>query len=65
MLGLAGQLCERDGLALGMMKANVVSAEELPLAEYIDIETARHLRCANRTDFGKRMAELFAKSKGK
>jgi 2-(1,2-epoxy-1,2-dihydrophenyl)acetyl-CoA isomerase len=65
VLGLAEQLCDRDGLAMGMMKANVVSAEQLPLAEYIDIETARHLRCANRPDFGKRMAELFAKSRGK
>ncbi len=62
---LGDQLCERDPLALGMMKANVVSAEELPLSEYIDIETARHLRCAGRPDFAERMAALFAKSKGK
>ena len=61
---LADQLCVRDPLALGMMKANVVSAELLQLAEYIDIETARHLRCASRPDFGTRMAALFAKSKG-
>ncbi len=61
---LAQQLCDRDPLALAMMKANVVSAETLPLSDYIAIETARHLRCANRPDFAKRMAELFAKSKG-
>jgi 2-(1,2-epoxy-1,2-dihydrophenyl)acetyl-CoA isomerase len=60
---LATQLCDRDPLALGMMKANVVSAENLPFADYIDIETARHLRCAGRPDFADRMAALFAKSK--
>ena len=58
-------MCERDGLALGMMKANALSAEALPMADYIAIETARHLRCAGRPDFAERMAELFAKSKGK
>jgi 2-(1,2-epoxy-1,2-dihydrophenyl)acetyl-CoA isomerase len=60
---LARQLCDRDDLALGMMKANIVSAETLPLADYIAIETARHLRCAGRPDFAKRMAQLFEKSK--
>lgn len=60
---LARQLCERDPLALAMMKANALSAEALPLADYIDIETARHLRCAGRPDFGERMAELFARSR--
>lgn len=62
---LAEQLCERDPLALGLMKANVVSAETLSLAEYIQIETARHLRCAGRPDFAERMTALFAKSRGK
>lgn len=62
---LAQQLCDRDPLALGMMKANALSAETLPMADYIAIETARHLRCAGRPDFAERMAELFAKSKGK
>jgi 2-(1,2-epoxy-1,2-dihydrophenyl)acetyl-CoA isomerase len=62
---LAQQLCDRDPLSLGLMKANVVSAEELPLAEYIDIETARHLRCAGRPDFATRLAERFRKSQGK
>jgi 2-(1,2-epoxy-1,2-dihydrophenyl)acetyl-CoA isomerase len=61
---LAGQLCDRDPLALGLMKANMVSAEDLEFGNYIDIETARHLRCANRPNFGARMAELYAKSRG-
>ena len=61
---LAQQLCDRDPLALAMMKANAVSAETLPLADYIQIETARHLRCASRPDFAARMAALFAKSRG-
>ena len=60
---LAAQLCDRDALALGLMKANAVSAETLPFADYIAIETARHLRCAGRPDFAERMAELFARSK--
>ncbi len=59
---LAGQLCARDPLALGLMKANAVSAETLSFDDYIEIETARHLRCTNRPDFGERMAGLFAKS---
>ena len=61
---LARQLCERDELALAMMKANLLSAETLPMADYIAIETARHLRCAGRPDFATRMAALFAKSRG-
>ena len=64
VIRLAQQLCDRDPLALAMMKANVVSAETLPLGDYIAIETARHLRCANRPDFAARMAESFARSKG-
>ncbi len=62
---LAQQLCNRDPLALGMMKANTLSAETLPFADYIAVETARHLRCANRPDFAARMAELFARSRAK
>jgi len=41
-LAAAVELSNRDGLALRMMKANVVSAETLALADYIDIETSRH-----------------------
>ena len=62
---LARQLCDRDPLALAMMKANVVSAETLPFSDYIAIETARHLRCTGRPDFAERMAALFAKSREK
>ncbi len=62
---LAQQLCDRDPLALGMMKANAISAETLPFSDYIAIETARHLRCAGRPDFAERMAALFAKSRQK
>ena len=62
---LARQLCDRDPLALGMMKANTVSAEALPFSDYIAIETARHLRCTGRPDFAERMAALFAKSREK
>ena len=61
---LARQLCEREPLSLGLMKANVVSAEQLDFGNYIQIETARHLRCTNRPDFGARMAEMFARSRG-
>lgn len=60
---LAEQLCDRDPLSLRLMKANVVSAEALEFGNYIDIETARHLRCTERPDFAARMAELFAKSR--
>jgi 2-(1,2-epoxy-1,2-dihydrophenyl)acetyl-CoA isomerase len=60
---LAGQLCDRDPLALAMIKANALSAESLPLADYIAIETARHLRCAGRPDFVARMKALFSGSK--
>ena len=63
VLALAGELCDRDPLALQMMEANAVSAETLPLADYIEIETARHLRCAGRPDFAERMKALFARSK--
>jgi hypothetical protein len=41
--GLARLLTERNAFALGMHKANLVSAEKLNLQTYIDIESARHL----------------------
>ncbi|MQY29313.1 hypothetical protein NRB56_49030 [Nocardia sp. RB56] len=40
---LARELAARPAFVLRMMKANVLSAETLPLAAYIDIESARHL----------------------
>jgi 2-(1,2-epoxy-1,2-dihydrophenyl)acetyl-CoA isomerase len=62
---LADQLCARDPFALRMMKANVLSAEELPIREFIDIETARQLHVTARPDIGARMAEAYRKSKGR
>lgn len=60
---LADQLCARDPFALRMMKANVISAEELPIREFIDIETARQVHVTGRPDIGKRMAEAYRRSK--
>lgn len=62
---LAGQLCAREPFALRMMKANCLSAEELLIAEFIDIETARQVHCTNRPDMGERMAEAYRRAKGK
>jgi 2-(1,2-epoxy-1,2-dihydrophenyl)acetyl-CoA isomerase len=61
---LALELCEREPLALRMMKANCLSAEQLDMREFVDVETARHLHCTNRSDMGERMAEAWRKSKG-
>ena len=60
---LAEQLCAREPFALRMMKANVLSAEELPLTEFIEIETARQVHTTNRPDLAARMAEAFRRSK--
>jgi len=43
-LAAAGVLAARSGPALRMMKANMASAESLPLEAYIDVETSRHLQ---------------------
>ncbi len=61
---LARQLCAREPFALRMMKANMLSAEELPIGEFIDIETARQVHCTARPDMGARMAESYRKAKG-
>ncbi|MDG2002561.1 MAG: enoyl-CoA hydratase-related protein [Novosphingobium sp.] len=61
---LARQLCAREPLALKMMKANCLSAEQLDIREFVDIETARHLHGTNRPDMGERMAEAYRRSKG-
>ncbi|MCB2079458.1 MAG: enoyl-CoA hydratase/isomerase family protein [Novosphingobium sp.] len=63
-LALAEQLCTREPFALRMMKANCLSAEHLPIGEFIDIETARHLHCTNRPDFAERMQAAYRKTKG-
>jgi 2-(1,2-epoxy-1,2-dihydrophenyl)acetyl-CoA isomerase len=62
-LALARQLCLRDAFALRMMKANFVSAEQLPIAEFVDIETARNVHCSSRPDFSIRMAESYRRFK--
>ena len=62
---LADQLCAKDPFALRMMKANCLSAEELAIGEFIDIETARQIHCTNRPDLAARMAEAYRKSKGR
>ena len=48
---LAQGLLDRDGFALRMMKANLVSAERLNFADFIEIESTRHLHGTNRPDF--------------
>lgn len=55
-LDLAQALAARDSLALRSMKANSVSAERLPIDEYIDIETARHLQTTSRPQFKQRIS---------
>jgi 2-(1,2-epoxy-1,2-dihydrophenyl)acetyl-CoA isomerase len=65
VLALAEQLCERDPFALRMMKANVLSAEELAIRDFIEVETARQLHTTNRPDLAARMAEAHARSKAK
>jgi len=47
-----------------MMKANMVSAEQLGLAEFIDIETARQLHATNRPDMGARMMAAHRRAHG-
>ena len=43
VMTLAAELGGRRPFALRMMKANVVSAETLDLADYIEVESARHI----------------------
>jgi 2-(1,2-epoxy-1,2-dihydrophenyl)acetyl-CoA isomerase len=62
-MALARQLCERDAFALRMMKANFISAEELAIGEFVDIETARNVHCSNRPDFAARMGESYRRFK--
>jgi len=63
VLALASQLCAREPFALRMMKANCLSAEEVPIAQFIEIETARQVHCTNRPDMGARMAQAYRQSK--
>lgn len=63
VLALARRLCAREPFALRMMKANCLSAEEVPIGQFIDIETARQVHCTNRPDMGARMAQAYRQSK--
>lgn len=60
----AGELCAREPFALKMLKANMVSAENLTIEDFINVESARQIHCSNRPDFAARMAETFRRSKG-
>lgn len=64
VLDLAEELAAREPFALRMMKANVLSAEELAIGDFIDVETARQLHTTNRPDLAARMTEAYRKSKG-
>ncbi|MCT2398362.1 enoyl-CoA hydratase/isomerase family protein [Novosphingobium mangrovi (ex Huang et al. 2023)] len=61
---LAEQLAARDPLALRLMKANCVSAETLPMGDYIEVESGRHLQTTNRPELRRLMAEGYAHRKG-
>ncbi len=64
VLALAEELAAREPFALRMMKANVLSAEELAIGDFIEVETARQIHTTNRPDLAARMAEALGKSKG-
>ena len=63
VLDMAEELAARDPLALRLMKANCVSAETLPIADYIEVETDRHLETVSRPELGRLMAEGYARRK--
>lgn len=62
-MALACQLAARDPFALRMIKANCLSAEELPIAAFIDVETARQLQCTARPNLAELMAAGLARTK--
>ena len=51
VLALAEELAARNGFALRMMKANMVSAEDLGIEDYIEIESARHMHTTASSSF--------------
>lgn len=61
VLALAEELAAREPFALRMMKANVLSAEELAIGEFIEVETARQIHTTSRPDLAARMAEAYRK----
>lgn len=64
VMALAEELAARDPLALRLIKANCLSAEQLPIGEFIDIETARQLQCTARPNLGELMAAGLRRAKG-
>lgn len=65
VLVLARQLAAREPFALRMMKANMVSAENLSIEAFIDMETARQVSATSHPDMGARMAEAHQRGKGR
>lgn len=63
VLARVEELAARDPLALRLIKANSLSAEHLPVGEYIDVESARHLQTTNRPELARLMAEGYARRK--
>ena len=61
----AQELAARDPLALRLMKANAVSAETLPIAAYVEVETERHMEAASRGDMAARMAAALDEVRGR
>lgn len=59
-LAAAQELAGRDPLALRLMKANAVSAESLGIADYIEVETERHIEAIGQGDLAARMAQALA-----
>lgn len=51
VLILAGELAQTKAFALRMMKANILSAERMDIADYIEIESARHLHITGDPSF--------------
>lgn len=63
VMDLASSLAARDDLALRLMKANLVSAETLGIADYIEVETARHIEASGRGDMAQRLAAALGEIK--
>lgn len=61
--GLAQELCARDPLALRLMKANCLSAESLPIDDFIRVETERHLQTTARPELAARMREGYLRNR--
>lgn len=64
VMRIAQGLAARDELALRLMKANFISAETLPIGDYIEVETARHIEASGRGDMTERLAAALKEVKG-